>query len=310
MGGCPFLLHSLQMLQALCTCSPPKQLQLLFHSATATATTAPACAAVQQRAAAVDACVFVPPARALAHDLALRRHFPEALQILHGELACIRNILCRRIGGKNWRVHFDAEELWSLAREFVALQCRLGAVLEGCGRYAEAGAAYDAAFHTFRNHAAASALAVLSHDAHEHAAAQALLSWRLQLQLHTLHSFAQHCTALLLLLRAFTSSPALHPSHRLPPPLLPPPARALHLLRQLWHSSSSRGGRSDAHQCVPAKHRARALSLSSSAAAAATRLASTLRWPAAAVIMRRCFSCRGAHALLTACAQPPEYACA
>jgi hypothetical protein len=130
MGGCHYLLHSLQMLQALCTCSPPKQLQLLSHSATATATatTAPACAAVQQRAAAADACVFVPPARALAHDLALRRHFPEALQILRGELACIRNILCRHgIGGKNWRVHVDLEQMWSLAREFVALQCGLGA---------------------------------------------------------------------------------------------------------------------------------------------------------------------------------------
>jgi hypothetical protein len=295
---CPSLPHSLEM----ACCLPPKQLICPV--------TAPARAAVQQQqwqlhGAAADA-------RSLAHALASRRNFDAALQITRGELARIRNLLCRHVfpQGKNWRAHVGAEEMWSAAeqaREHVHLQCMLGAMLQGAGRYTEAAAAYDAAFRPFGD-GAASVPAVPSHDDH----VAVVLAWGLQLQRQTRPTFAQHCLALLILLRAFASSPALRPSHCLPPHLQPPPTRALHLLWQLWRSSS-RG----ADERIPIKQRSRALSVASSAAAAATRLASADRWPhvhrpqaLAALIMRRCFSCRGAHALLTACAQPPHYACA
>jgi hypothetical protein len=258
----------------------------------------------------------VSPARALAHALALRRNFDKALQITRDELARMRNLLCRHVlpQAKNWRAHVGAEDTWSaaeLAREHVQLQCMMGAMLQGAGRYTEAAATYHAAFRPFHD-AAASLLAVASHVDH----VAAVYTWGLQLQRHTLPTLAQHCLALLLLLRAFVSSPALHPSHCLPPHLQPPPARALHPLRQLWRSSSSSSSRHEDGR-IPTKQRSRVLSVASSAAAAAKRLAATARWPhvhrahaAAALIMRRCFSCRGAHALLTSCAQPPDYACA
>ena len=242
----------------------------------------------------------------LAHVLAHRRSFAEALQLTSSACAAWR---------MNDSMKRDGLGAGSDARgEQLTLLRSHGAMLEGAGRYSEAHAVYRSIWQFWHSAAAVVAADDGDNDAAAAAAAAALSAHAHQQQLRS--PFAHRCHSLHLLLRAaaacstFISGPRRHP-HPSISILSPPSHTALALAGHLWRDNDAGADARTRHA-----QRLQLLCLACAPAAVAARLAaphlhagsgSGRPGVVAACIMRRCFSARGVSLLLRTCAQPPEY---
>ena len=246
----------------------------------------------------------------LVRVLGMRRCFDDALSLLQQvqlqKMVNLRNWVCNlgTTESGEWRVNEQVVDAW---RECMQLQWCAGALLQGAGRYAQAADVFSSVT-SLRCQLQPPAGPTEELDA-TYVAAKVADSADLLAQLQQQHQlpFAHHCHALSLLLRAAALCPPLRISM---PPLQP----ALHSLQQLWRRFDC-----SAHERTPPAQRRRLLGLASCTHALALRLSvaaprssisSRSAQAAAARVLRRCCSARGAQALLSTCAPPPEFACA
>jgi hypothetical protein len=244
----------------------------------------------------------------LVRVLGMRRCFDDALSLLQQmqlqKMVNLRNWVCHCADLTDMETNAPVVEMW---RECMQLQWCAGALLQGAGRYTQAADVFSSVS-SLRCQSQPPAGPMEELDA-TCVAAKVADSADLLAQLQQQHQlpFAHHCHTLSLLLRAAALCPPLRISM---PPLQP----ALHSLQQLWRRFDC-----SAHERTPPAQRRRLLGLASCAHALALRLSaaaprssmsSRSAQAAAARVLRRCCSARGAQALLSTCAPPPEFACA
>ncbi len=256
-------------------------------------------------------------AQQLVRALGMRRCFDDALRLLHQlQWKGLRE-------ARNWWAHSPTITQPCVAawQECMRLQCCKGALLQGAGRYEQADEAFSCAasfqfqpldLSRFAEGTRLTVANIAAAAAHVAAAVSGtVIAHNLMKQLQQQYPlpFAQHCYALSLLLSA--AARCLPLRHFSQPPF---PQRELDNLKQLWQRLDS-----NAHErTLPAQKR-RLLCFASCAAAVAVQLSiagscsgigSRCSQVLAARVQRRCFSARGAHAMLSTCAAPPQFDCA
>jgi hypothetical protein len=246
--------------------------------------------------------------------LGMRRCFGDALHLLH-QLQWKSLVEARNWWVNSGTMTQPCVDAW---QECMRLQCCKGALLQGAGRYEQADEAFSCAASfqfqpldlsrfaeetrvTVGNVAGAAAIVAA-------AASDTVIARNLMKQLQQQYPlpFAQHCYALSLLLSA--AALCLPLRHFSQPPF---PQREVNNLKQLWQRLDS-----NAHERTLPAQRRRLLCFASCATAVAVQLSvadsrsGRFSQLLAARVLRRCFSVRGAQAVLSTCVPPPEFACA
>jgi hypothetical protein len=258
-------------------------------------------------------------AQQLVRALGMRRCFDDALRLLHQlQWKGLRE-------ARNWlacssTITQPCVDAW---QECLQLQCCKGALLQGAGRYEQAEEAFSCAasfqfqpldLSRFAEGTRLTVANIATAAAHVAAAVSGTgIARNLMKQLQQQYPLplAQHCYALSLLLKAAALSlPLRHVSQ----PPRPFPQRELDNLKQLWQRLDS-----NAHERTLPAQKHRLLCFASCAASVAVQLSiadshsgigSRCSQVLAARVLWRCFSVRGAHAILSTCVPPPQFDCA